>query len=395
MKTKILFALMFSATVLPAFAKPKAAQMATPTATVEAFTFQTPLDATSSRTFTSTVGLDYSNGTVDSLVDLSFLRQIDETDVSAVGTIRVHKSLSSSDGVESIEVREANISLSEPWFEARAGRMDLSELVSTTHFFGRYPLMGARRLDGVKVYIPFKFAFGLEDEKGLASPPTSLSFFYFPSLLSAGNALLDGSQGYFMGQTRMKLGFGKDLSGTLLLNLGEASSDYFTYSSLGGNPSYSICGEADFTGNYKLYFEYGVQNPIRETNAFTFGAKVEHLFSWEFLSLEEVTFESQIPLTADPNNPFTGGNGINHAMASLPQMAWYGSARLKIRSIVFDFSITNSMSDYTLARLNTGNTNSSLVLPVGPGNETDGLELPLSSTGYLNPAFSISMEVPF
>src|SRR5207245_1439675 len=120
---------------------------------------------------------------------------------------------------EVLELREANVSLSEPWFEAKAGRMDLSSLVSPTHFFGRYPLMGERRLDGIKVYIPFKFFFGVEDYKSVSSPPTSLGFYYFPSFFSASDAQVDGSQGFFMGQARMKLNFG-DLRTVLLFNLG-------------------------------------------------------------------------------------------------------------------------------------------------------------------------------
>ncbi len=393
MKTLFILCLIVAVSVPAAMGKttPTPAPMVMPTPTA-ALTPETQSGAVS-----STVALAYSNGEAGSLVDLSVVRPIDENDVSAEGRIRFGKSLSSSDGVETVEVREANISLSEPWFEARAGRMDLSGIVSPTSFFGRYPLMGERRLDGIKVYIPFKFSFGLEDDKGLSSPPTSLSFFYFPTLLAEDNAVLDGSQGFFMGQARMKLDFGKDLTTVLLFNMAESTSDYFTYGSLSGNPSYSICGKADLSGNYELYFEYGVEDSARsfDTNAFTFGARIGHLFSWEFLSLDEVTFESQVPLCSNLNNPFTGGNGINPSLAGLPQMAWYGKARIRIRSIFIDLQITNSMNDFTLARLNTSNTNFPLPLPVGKGNETDGLELPLSSTSYVNPAVAVDMGVSF
>src|SRR5665213_719240 len=195
---------------------------------------------------------DASNNPAYALFDLSSVRKLDENEVSATGKVRFIKPFSSSDDMGELELREANISLSEPWIEIRVGRMDLSDILSTTHFFGRYPLMGERRLDGIKVYIPFKFFFGVEDYKGVSSPPTSLSFFYFPSLFSTQNAVIDGSQGFFLGQARMKLDFG-DLRTVLLFNMGASSSDFYNYGSTSGNITYSICGEANLAKNYSLY----------------------------------------------------------------------------------------------------------------------------------------------
>ena len=274
--------------------------------------------------------------------------------------------------------------------------MDLSDIVSTTHFFGRYPLMGLRRLDGIKVYIPFKFFFGVEDYKSVSSPPTSLSFFYFPTLLSAQDAALDGSQGYFMGQARMKLNIG-DLRTDLLFNIGASASDDFQYSSMSGNAAYSLCGEANFSRDYTLYFEYGVQDSAHtgDTNAFTFGGKAEHIFTFDFLSLDRIILEAQFPLASNPNNPFTGGNGIYPSSAGLPQTALYGKARIRIRSIFIDFNITDSLGDFTFARLNNNNINTPLPMPLGGGNETDGLEILLLSPGYNTYAFSIDAGVQF
>ncbi len=353
-----------------------------------------------SKALNSTVAAHYSSDVAGTfgygLVDLSAVRKLDENDVSAEGSVRFTKPFSSSDNGVGLEIREANASLSEPWMEARLGRMDLSDLVSTTHFFGRYPLMGERRLDGFKFYLPFKFFFGVEDYKSVSSPPTSLSFFYFPTLFSGPNANLDGSQSFFMGQARMKLNFG-DLRTVVLFNLGASSSTYFHYASLSGNPAYSICAEANYAKDFTLYGEYGVQDSTHpnDTNAFAFGARAEHLFTWEFLSLDQLTVEAQMPLANNPNNPFSGGNGINPSLATMPQLAWYGKARIRIRSIFIDFNITNSMNDFTLARLNTGNLNTPLPIPVGKGNETDGLQTPLSSTSYMDRVFSIDTGVSF
>src|SRR5260221_358012 len=120
-----------------------------------------------SKALNATVAALYSNDAAGAmgygLVDLSAIRKLDENDVSAEGTIRFTKPFSSDDNGVGLDIREANVSLSEPWMEARIGRMDLSDLVSTTHFFGRYPLMGERRLDGIKFYLPFKFFFGVGD----------------------------------------------------------------------------------------------------------------------------------------------------------------------------------------------------------------------------------------
>jgi hypothetical protein len=353
-----------------------------------------------SKALNATVAAHYSSDATGtsgySLFDLSAVRKLDENDVSALGTVRFMKDFSSSDDVGEIQLREANFSLSEPWIEVRVGRMDLSDIASTTHFFGRYPLMGLRRLDGIKVYIPFKFFFGVEDYKSVSSPPTSLSFFYFPTLLSAQDAVLDGSQGYFMGQARMKLNFG-DLRTVLLFNLGGSASDDFQYSSVSGNPAYSICGEANFSRDYTLYFEYGAQDSAHsgDTNAFTFGARAEHLFTFDFLSLDRVILEMQVPIASNPNNPFTGGNGINPPTGGVPQNALYGKARIRIRSIFIDFNITDSVGDFTFARLNQNNINTPLPMPVGGGNETDGLEIPLRSPGYNTYVFSVDAGVQF
>ncbi len=342
---------------------------------------------------------DSSGNPAYSLFDLSSTRKLDENDVSATGKVRFIQPFSTSDNIGELELREANLSLSEPWIEIRVGRMDLSDIVSTTHFFGRYPLMGERRLDGVKIYIPFKFFLGVEDYKGVSSPPTSLSFFYFPTLFSEQDAVIDGSQGYFLGQARMKLDFG-DLRTVLLFNIGASSSDFYNYSSVSGNPAYSICGEANLAKNYSLYFEYGVQNAADsgDTNAFAFGTKISHLFTWDFLSLDQVILEVQVPLgdnPNNPNNPFTGGNGINPSLGNPPQTALYGRARVRIRSVFINFNITDSMNDFTFARVNNSNINTTLPMPIGYGNETDGLEIPLSSTSYGNFVYSVDLGVSF
>jgi hypothetical protein len=112
-----------------------------------------------------------------------------------------------------------------------------------------------------------------------------------------------------MGQARMKLDLG-DLRTVLLFNLGASSSDFYNYGSVSGNPTYSICGEANLAKNYSLYFEYGVQNSAdsTDTGAFVVGTKLSHLFTWDFISVDQIIFEAELPMGDNLNNPFTGGN---------------------------------------------------------------------------------------
>ncbi|HEY5039324.1 MAG TPA: hypothetical protein VIJ93_09660, partial [bacterium] len=72
-----------------------------------------------SKVLNATVGAHYSDdvsGSIGySLFDLSAQRKLDENDVSAQGKVRFTKSFSSTDFAETLELREANLSLSEPW----------------------------------------------------------------------------------------------------------------------------------------------------------------------------------------------------------------------------------------------------------------------------------------
>jgi hypothetical protein len=93
------------------------------------------------------------------------------------------------------------------------------------------------------------------------------------------------------------------------------------------------------------------------------------------------TFEVQVPVTQDPNNAFTGGNTFFPRFALLPQVTWYGSAKVRLRSFFLRGSITNSMGDYTFSRLsswpaNLLPVNIPLPVPYGPGNELRGFGCP-------------------
>src|SRR5208282_974893 len=144
------------------------------------------------------------------------------------------------------------------WLQVSLGRMDLSGVLSPTEYFGFYPTMGIRRLDGVSAVLPIQFAFGGEDVKGVTIPPTSLSAYYFPSIFSTSYVNLNGQQGYLLGQARLRLAT-NDVQTTFRVNLGGSGTDYFTYSSVSGDTSFSACVDAQVAKQFTFYGEYGIQ----------------------------------------------------------------------------------------------------------------------------------------
>ena len=147
MRNQIALVLVFLATVSTAMGKPTITP--TPTQTLVSALSSTPtpkpawVQAPSvdrdSKSINATVALHYSddlNGSqAYSLFDLSAVRKLDENDVSAQGTVRFEKPASGSDDVEALELREANISLSEPWFEEPGQAGWTCPILSPRHIF--------------------------------------------------------------------------------------------------------------------------------------------------------------------------------------------------------------------------------------------------------------------
>ena len=155
--------------------------------------------------------LDHPNSE-SSILDLSVKRALDENSVMAEGFVRFEKGLSTSDNSDDIELRLARISYLQPWIQITGGRFDLFQTLTPNLFFGAYPLMGIHRVDGVLVTIPFSFFFQFGPSKqgqSQTASPLALSFFYTPSLFSAQQVQLDGSQDFFLGQIRLRLEIGR------------------------------------------------------------------------------------------------------------------------------------------------------------------------------------------
>jgi hypothetical protein len=119
------------------------------------------------------------------------------------------------------------------------------------------------------------------------------------------------------------------------------------------------------------------------------------LGTWGDFSLDQIVLEGQFPVGSSLNNAFTGGNGFNPALASLPRNSFYLKVRARLKILFIEWHVTNNQDDYTLDRL----TPSSTVIPFtgsfGPGRETDGPGIPLRSFSYNNPGFLIRTGVEF
>ncbi len=330
-----------------------------------------------------------------SLFDIVSKSELPEYSVAAEGVIRFKKNFSNSDGVDSVEVRSAKVTYLENWLQVSAGRMDLTGLVSPASFFGSYPTMGLHRLDGMSVVLPIRLSFGGEDYKGVNAPPTAISAFYFPSLFSASYANLNGDQAFLLGQARLRV-MTDDIQTTFRFNIGGSGTDYFNYSTVSGNTTLSASVDSKMGNQFTLYGEYGIQNlSIAGTSALALGVKAEQLGTMGPFSLESFVLEVQEPLIQDPNNAFTGGNTYIPQLAQLPATTWYVGIKTRIKKLLIEGAFTNSMGDYTFARLSPLAVNVPVFVPYGPGNESGGLRIPLLSNSYNNVAFLVHAGVEF
>jgi len=334
-----------------------------------------------------------------SMLDLSVKRKLDENSILAEGWVRLRKSLSTSDPADRVDLRLARLSYLEPWFQATLGRFDVFQHLTPNLFFGGYPVMGLRRVDGVFATLPFSFLFKLGDPKDEAvrsSPPLAASFFYAPSLFSAQQVQSDFTQAFWLAQLRARIEE-QDLAVSARVNAGKSSSPLFAYSSVNGDWTASASLEIAYQGNASLTAEVGFQNLARpnETGALALGFQASRLGTWGAFSFDQVALEAQFPLGASLANPFTGGNGLIPSEAGLPSTAWYAKVRARLKALFLEIHATNSRDDYTFARPSA----SSLLLPFeepfGPGHETDGPGTALSSRSYEDIALLARMGVEF
>jgi hypothetical protein len=342
--------------------------------------------------------LDHPNSE-SSLLDFSVKRALDENSIMAEGLVRVEKGLSSSDNSDDVELRLARLSYLQPWIQITGGRFDLFQTLTPNLFFGAYPLMGIHRVDGVLVTIPFSFFFQLGPSKqgqAQTASPLALSFFYTPSLFSAQQVQLDGSQDFFLGQIRLRLD-SDDFQSTFRVNLAESPNDFFTYSSFNGNLTGSVAVDLRFKQGYVLTGEYGIQSfqQINQTSVFTAGLQANRLGTWGDFSLDQIALEGQFPVNSSPLNSFTGGNAFTPGLATLARDSFYLKIRARLKVLFFEIHVTNNQDDYTLDRLTPASTSLPFTGNFGPGREADGPGSTLRSFSYQNPGFMIRSGVEF
>jgi len=374
----------------------------TPTPVKKAHWIPWPPIREEARTITFSVNGAYYDdgdrrGSSFSFVDIKAIRKIDEYFVTGEGSIRFLSATSTTDDAKQIDLRTAKVTLAENWFSASVGRMDVSEMLTTTRFFGRYPLMGLRRVTGACLYLPVKFLVGIEDYRNVSSPPTALTFWYLPNIFGDTTANVSGTQSLFLAQARARFKVSK-IQTVLLINYGKSKSDFFNYSSINGNGTFSTAAEFTVANNYTAYGEFGIQNTSMTsgTSAFTYGVSLKRLGTFGPFSIDDLIFEMQVPVSKDLNNPFTGGDAVFPELAVLPQSALYIKLKARIRGIFVEADITNNQNDFTFADLNRLNTNSiNLPLPLGPGYESDSTQIPFRSNSYDKYAMLIRVGIQF
>jgi hypothetical protein len=404
MKTSVLVLPLFllSMTFIPAFAEDSALGFADP-GSDNKWIAPPPADDTD-RTVSYDLQALYQNdvdhpNSESSVFDLSVKRALDENSIMADGLVRVEKGLSTSDHSDDVELRLARISYSQSWIQITGGRFDLFETLTPNLFFGAYPLMGIHRVDGLMVTIPFSFFFQLgpaQKDQTQTSSPLALTFFYTPSLFSAQQVQLDGSQDFFLSQLRLRLD-SADFQSTFRVNVAESPNNFFTYSAFNGNLTGSLSADLRFNQDYVLTFEYGAQNLqfIGQTSAFTAGFQANDLGTWGDFSLDQLALEGQFPVGSSALNPFTGGNGFTPGLATLPRDSFYLKVRARLKVLFFEFHVTNNQDDYTLDRLSPFSTFVPFTGNFGPGREADGPGSGLRGFSYQNPGFLIRAGVEF
>lgn len=317
-----------------------------------------------------------------SMMDLRAFRKIDEYAVTGEGSVRFISSASNTDDVKSVQLRTAKADLSENWFTLSAGRMDVSDQISSMHFFGRYSFESLRRVTGIRLFLPVRFLMGIEDYRNVSSPPTSLSFYYLPNIFSDIDADLSGQQSFFLANARARVKLQKKWQTVLLFNYGKSKSNYFQYSTINGSGTASASAEVIFDSFYSAFGEFGIQNTglTSGTEVAALGLRFQRIGTFGPFSIDDIIFETQLPIKASLDNPFTGGNPVFSELGSKPSTAYYVKIQGRVHGVFFEADGTTSVNDYTFARLNHSNINSLLFpLPVGGGLETDGLEFPFSA----------------
>jgi hypothetical protein len=333
---------------------------------------------------------------VSSILDLSVRRKLDQTPWGAIGVLRFRKDFSSADDVTAVELREAKGCFSVSRFQAVLGRMELQPLVTPLSFFGAYPLMGARRVDGMSATLPVFFKFGDREDVSGRSAPLAISFIYSPSLLSAETARMDKTQGFFMGQARCRIG--TDQHYAVLRVLGAKTRNaLFQYSSFSGNPAGSVSVEWVTRKFYALCGEWSIQNlsKSRETQVAAAGLRLERLATVGSLSLDGLWVEGQWPMKGSSENIFVGGNPYDPTLGEKARFTWFARVKGRLGLLVWEFQATTNRDDFTLGRADGRILGVGIPENLGPGRQSGDAGVPFKTATAKVPAYLMRVGVPF
>lgn len=365
------------------------------------FAWQAPLSTEESRTFRCAAHLAYRgdghpDGTAASLFDLTALKRFGDDAVTGEGWVRFSKDASNGDRAGDLELRTARATYSEPWIQASAGRFDLFPHLTPNAFFGAYPVMGMRRVDGVLVILPAFFKFGVRDDKTYTMPPASVSLFYSPTFFGERHTILDQSQSFSLAQARFRAAIG-DVQLGWRGNYSRSRETWFAYSAFSGVPAYSVAMDACWRRDYSASVEYGVQNVSRwrATNAVSGGLRAVRVATFGPWSLDDVVLEAQWPIARIASNAFTGGNDLVPLLAERAQASWYARVRSRLKALIVEFHATTNQDDFTLGRLVQEATYYRFEGRFGPGLEAEGPGLPFRSRSYRDPLFMARVGVEF
>lgn len=304
---------------------------------------------------------------------------------------RIFKTASSDDAAN-LYMESADLSYVGSWFTVSGGRRDLTEFLGPGSFFGAYTTMGERQLDSLGITAPFGLSAEVPDaDASVSAPYNAFSLLYVPNIFEADQTNFSGRQGIILGQLRVKFRVGESFS-DLFINYAYGLDNYFI------NSSIDEAGTVDASyalhhGLWSFWADYAVQNLAQGqgTSVFAAGGSLDAR-KWCFGLLDTLIAEVQVPMGDDPANPFTGGNPQNPALAQAPQPCWFLElrntlgARTPTDTLRFFYggAITNSVGDYTLARLVNGSIGQAVGQGFGEGYKVQ--DMSLRSSNYQAPS---------
>ena len=344
----------------------------------------------------STYKDDIIGSNLFSIGDLYAKRKLDEYSVTTDFQVRFFKNLSTNDNAQVIDLRIAKITYIEPWLQFSIGRFDIFSVLTPMSFFGAYPDMGIHRVDGAMIVLPINFNIGIQNFQQAQAPPLALTVFYTPSILQAGDVVLDTQQALLITQLRARFKL-MNIQTTLRANLAWSGADYFTYSSLNGGMAGSIAVDAALDTDVSIYGEFGDQNinVFGGTDVVAFGAKIQGIGTWGPLSLDNITIEGQQPIETDPQNIFSGANNFYPALSTPGQLSWFGSVKARIKAVSITLAVTNNQDDFTFNRVTKLNSSIPFAGQFGPGRELDRSQIPFQAASYSQPGFLVAISTDF